>query len=82
MAATSGHDYVATPGTHCYINRPYEVISLEKAYSFEPLLTSLATVGPIYGNAIDIEALQGGQISLPMLASVAPLYQPSEPPLR
>ena len=40
-AAESGHDYVATPGTHCYINRPYSVISLEKAYSFEPVLAAL-----------------------------------------
>ncbi len=37
-----------------------------------PGLTSLASVGPTYGNTIDIEALQGGQVLLPTLASVAP----------
>jgi len=37
-----------------------------------PGLTSLATVGPVYTNSIDIEALQGGRVSLPTLSSVAP----------
>jgi hexosaminidase len=41
-AAESGHDYVATPNTHCYINRPYAQISLETAYSFEPVPAALA----------------------------------------
>jgi hexosaminidase len=41
-AANSGHDYVATPNTHCYINRPYNVINLEKCYSFEPIPGKLA----------------------------------------
>ena len=35
-------------------------------------LTSLATVGPVYTNSIDIEALQGGQVLLPTLGSVSP----------
>ncbi len=36
-AAQSGHDYVATPTTHCYLDYPASAISLEKAYSFEPV---------------------------------------------
>ena len=36
-AAQLGHDYVATPTTHCYLDYPSSVISLEKAYSFEPI---------------------------------------------
>lgn len=36
-AAESGHDYVATPTSHCYLDYPTAKISLEKAYSFEPV---------------------------------------------
>lgn len=36
-AAQSGHDYVATPTTHCYLDAPIARTSLEKAYSFEPI---------------------------------------------
>ena len=39
-AARSGHDYVATPNTHCYIDsRPAN--QPEKAYSFEPVPAKL-----------------------------------------
>ena len=41
-AAESGHDYVATPTSHCYLNYPTTTISLEKAYSFEPIPEALA----------------------------------------
>lgn len=41
-AARSGHDYVATPGSHRYINRSYADFSLQKAYSFEPIPASLS----------------------------------------
>ncbi len=41
-AAESGHDYVATPTSHCYLDYPYTRISLEKAYSFEPVPATLA----------------------------------------
>ena len=36
-AAQLGHAYVATPTSHCYLDNPLSVISLEKAYSFEPI---------------------------------------------
>jgi hexosaminidase len=36
-AATSGHDYVATPTSHCYLDYKPKDISLEKAYSLEPV---------------------------------------------
>ncbi len=41
-AAESGHDYVATPTSHCYLDYSIKQISLEKAYSFEPLPEKLA----------------------------------------
>ena len=41
-AAESGHDYVATPTSHCYLDYPAKQISLEKAYSFEPIPEKLA----------------------------------------
>jgi hexosaminidase len=41
-AAESGHDYVATPTSHCYLDYPATSISLEKAYSFEPIPATLA----------------------------------------
>jgi len=41
-AAESGHDYVATPTSHCYLDYPLTAISLEKAYSFEPIPEKLA----------------------------------------
>ena len=40
-AAESGHDYVATPTSHCYLDYPYTSISLDKAYSFEPVPATL-----------------------------------------
>ena len=40
-AAESGHDYVATPTSHCYLDYPYAQISLEQAYSFEPVTATL-----------------------------------------
>ena len=40
-AAESGHDYVATPTSHCYLDYPYSRISVEKAYSFEPVPANL-----------------------------------------
>jgi len=41
-AAESGHDYVATPTSHCYLDYPLSRISLEKAYSLEPVPANLA----------------------------------------
>ena len=41
-AAESGHDYVATPTSHCYLDYPASWISLEKAYTFEPIPETLA----------------------------------------
>ena len=41
-AAESGHNYVATPTSHCYLDYPLAAISLEKAYSFEPIPKTLA----------------------------------------
>ncbi len=41
-AAQLGHDYVATPTSHCYLDNPPSVISLEKVYSFEPIPQKLS----------------------------------------
>jgi hexosaminidase len=41
-AAESGHDYVATPTSHCYLDYPYTNISLDKAYSLEPVPAALS----------------------------------------
>ena len=41
-AAELDHDYVATPKTHCYLNYPTIRISLEKAYSFDPIPDTLS----------------------------------------
>ncbi len=43
-AAQSGHDYVATPTSHCYLDFPLKTIGVEKAYSFEPIPTTLTTL--------------------------------------
>ncbi|MEI7900668.1 MAG: beta-N-acetylhexosaminidase [bacterium] len=40
-AAQSGHDYVATPTSHCYLDYPLGRISLEKAYSLDPIPSAL-----------------------------------------
>ncbi|MBI4582710.1 MAG: family 20 glycosylhydrolase [Planctomycetes bacterium] len=42
-AARAGHDYVAAPTTHCYLDYPHTAISVEKAYSFEPVPEALPT---------------------------------------
>lgn len=36
-AATSGHDTVVSPTSHCYLDYPYDRISVERAYSFNPI---------------------------------------------
>lgn len=35
-AAKAGHDVVASPTSHCYLDYSYDAISLERIYSFEP----------------------------------------------
>lgn len=40
-AARTGHDYVATPTSHCYLDYSYSRISLEKAYSLDPVPAEL-----------------------------------------
>lgn len=40
-AAKMGHDVVASPTSHCYLDYPYTSISIEKSYSFEPVPTQL-----------------------------------------
>lgn len=41
-AASQGHDVVASPTSHCYLDYSYGTISLAKAYSFEPVPSELA----------------------------------------
>ncbi len=36
-AATSGHDTIVSPTSHCYLDYSHKRISLEKIYSFEPI---------------------------------------------
>ena len=36
-AASSGHDVVMSPTSHCYFDYTYDAISTERAYSFEPI---------------------------------------------
>ncbi len=36
-AAKMGHDVIASPTSHCYLDYPYTSISVEKSYSFEPV---------------------------------------------
>ena len=36
-AASSGHDVVMSPTSHCYFDYTYDRISTERAYSFEPI---------------------------------------------
>ena len=36
-AAGQGHEVVMSPTSHCYLDYTHEAISVEKAYSFEPL---------------------------------------------
>jgi hexosaminidase len=35
-AATTGHDVIASPYSHCYLDASNETTTLERAYSFEP----------------------------------------------
>lgn len=41
-AAKSSHNYIATPTSHCYLDYSYGSISLEKAYSFDPIPAALS----------------------------------------
>lgn len=41
-AASSGHDVIISPVTHCYLDYSHAAISLEKAYSFEPVPPELS----------------------------------------
>ncbi|MFN3685069.1 MAG: family 20 glycosylhydrolase, partial [Fimbriimonadaceae bacterium] len=41
QAAKAGHDVIASPTSHCYLDYPLSAISLEKAYSFEPVPAEL-----------------------------------------
>jgi hexosaminidase len=36
-AARAGHDVIVSPTSHCYLDYPHNVTSLEKIYSFEPI---------------------------------------------
>jgi len=40
-AARAGHDVVASPTSHCYLDYSYERTSVEKAYSFNPIPAEL-----------------------------------------
>jgi len=40
-AASNGHDVVASPTSHCYLDYSYEKISIEKAHSFDPIPAEL-----------------------------------------
>ncbi len=40
-AARAGHDVVASPTSHCYLDYSYDKTSIEKAYSFDPLPAEL-----------------------------------------
>jgi hexosaminidase len=40
--AEQGNKMVMTPNTHCYFNHPYDRISSEKVYSFNPVQTEIA----------------------------------------
>jgi hexosaminidase len=40
-AARAGHDVVASPTSHCYLDYSYEKIDLERAYSFDPIPADL-----------------------------------------
>jgi hexosaminidase len=41
-AALHGHDVVMSPTSHCYLDYDHETISVEKAYSFEPVPIELS----------------------------------------
>jgi hexosaminidase len=41
-AANMGHDVVMSPTSHCYLDYPLKKISLEKAYSYEPVPAGIA----------------------------------------
>jgi hexosaminidase len=40
-AARAGHDVVASPTSHCYLDYSHEKIDLERAYSFDPIPAEL-----------------------------------------
>ncbi|MBI9016811.1 MAG: family 20 glycosylhydrolase [Phycisphaerae bacterium] len=42
-AATSGHDAVMSPTSHCYFDYSYNSISTEKAYSYQPIPAQLTS---------------------------------------
>ncbi|MBN1900876.1 beta-N-acetylhexosaminidase [Candidatus Sumerlaeota bacterium] len=37
QAANENHEVIMSPTSHCYLDYPYDRISLEKAYSYEPV---------------------------------------------
>lgn len=41
-AATAGHDTIVSPTSHCYLDYSYERISIEHAYSFDPIPPQLS----------------------------------------
>ena len=43
QAAKAGHDVIASPTSHCYLDYPLSAISLEKSYSFEPVPDELTS---------------------------------------
>lgn len=43
-AVNQGNDIIMSPTTHCYFDYPYDRISVEKVYSFEPLSAKLKNV--------------------------------------
>jgi len=46
VAVNQGNDVIMSPTSHCYFDYPYEKISTEKVYSFEPLSGKLENVSP------------------------------------
>jgi hexosaminidase len=47
-AINQGNTVIMTPTSHCYFDYPYERISTEKVYSFEPFSYKLANADPEY----------------------------------
>lgn len=41
IAARQGHDVIASPTSHCYLDYTHENLSVQKSYSFEPIPDSL-----------------------------------------
>jgi hexosaminidase len=46
IAVNQGNDVIMSPTSHCYFDYPYEKISTERVYSFEPLSGKLENVNP------------------------------------